>query len=58
LFAAPNPSAIKAMLAFDHPIANETRMPITCASAQLIERLRTAREALQRLRAEFVSATT
>jgi 4-hydroxy-tetrahydrodipicolinate synthase len=58
LFAAPNPSAIKAMLAFDHPIANETRMPITCASAQLIERLRTAREALQRLRAECVSATT
>jgi 4-hydroxy-tetrahydrodipicolinate synthase len=57
LFAAPNPSAIKAMLAFDHPIANETRMPITCASPQLIERLRTARDELWRLRADLASAT-
>jgi len=56
LFAAPNPSAIKAMLAFDHPMADETRMPITPASAQLVERLRKAREALQDLRAEFAGA--
>jgi 4-hydroxy-tetrahydrodipicolinate synthase len=56
LFAAPNPSAIKAMLAFDHSMADETRMPITPASAQLVERLRKAREALQDLRAEFAGA--
>jgi 4-hydroxy-tetrahydrodipicolinate synthase len=56
LFAAPNPSAIKAMLAFDHPMADETRMPIAPASAQLVERLRKAREALQDLRAEFAGA--
>jgi 4-hydroxy-tetrahydrodipicolinate synthase len=36
LFAAPNPSAIKAMLAFDHSISDETRMPISRASAQLV----------------------
>jgi 4-hydroxy-tetrahydrodipicolinate synthase len=53
LFAAPNPSAIKAMLAFDHPVSDETRMPITPASATLVERLRSAREQLQDLRAEF-----
>ena len=41
LFAAPNPSAIKAMLAFDHAMTDETRMPITRASAQLVERLST-----------------
>lgn len=55
LFAAPNPSAIKAMLAFDHSLSNETRMPITRASAQLVERLSTARDRLQDLRAEFSS---
>jgi 4-hydroxy-tetrahydrodipicolinate synthase len=53
LFAAPNPSAIKAMLAFDHSISDETRMPISRASAQLVERLSTARDRLQDLRAEF-----
>ncbi|WGS51983.1 4-hydroxy-tetrahydrodipicolinate synthase [Paraburkholderia sp. D15] len=53
LFAAPNPSAIKAMLAFDHPISDETRMPITRASAQLVDRLRTARDRLHDLREEF-----
>jgi 4-hydroxy-tetrahydrodipicolinate synthase len=56
LFAAPNPSAIKAMLAFDHPMTDETRMPITRASAQLVERLSEAREALHDLRAEFSGA--
>ncbi|MEQ5841854.1 4-hydroxy-tetrahydrodipicolinate synthase [Paraburkholderia acidicola] len=57
LFAAPNPSAIKAMLAFDHPMTDETRMPITRASAQLVERLSQARDTLQDLRAEFALAT-
>lgn len=56
LFAAPNPSAIKAMLAFDHAMTDETRMPITRASAQLVERLSTARDRLQDLRAEFAGA--
>ncbi|HEY3598629.1 MAG TPA: 4-hydroxy-tetrahydrodipicolinate synthase [Paraburkholderia sp.] len=57
LFAAPNPSAIKAMLAFDHPMTDETRMPITRASAQLVERLAKARCELQDLRAQFAGAT-
>ncbi|NPT57983.1 4-hydroxy-tetrahydrodipicolinate synthase family protein [Paraburkholderia elongata] len=56
LFAAPNPSAIKALLAFDHSMTDETRMPITRASAQLVERLSTARDRLQDLRAEFAGA--
>ncbi|MFM0741237.1 4-hydroxy-tetrahydrodipicolinate synthase [Paraburkholderia xenovorans] len=56
LFAAPNPSAIKAMLAFDHALTDETRMPITRASAHLVERLSTARDRLQDLRAEFAGA--
>ncbi|WP_341317321.1 4-hydroxy-tetrahydrodipicolinate synthase [Paraburkholderia sp. IMGN_8] len=56
LFAAPNPSAIKAMLAFDHPITDETRMPITRASARLVEQLYRARDGLQDLRAEFAGA--
>jgi len=55
LFSAPNPSAIKAMLAFDHPMTDETRMPITRASAQLVERLGEAREALRDLHAEFAN---
>jgi 4-hydroxy-tetrahydrodipicolinate synthase len=54
LFAAPNPSAIKAMLALDHPMTDETRLPITPASAQLVEQLRDARHALQDMRAELV----
>lgn len=58
LFDAPNPSAIKAMLAFDHPMTAETRMPITPASAQLLERLSKAREQLQNLAAEFAKATS
>jgi 4-hydroxy-tetrahydrodipicolinate synthase len=58
LFAAPNPSAIKAMLAFDHSLSDETRMPITRASAQLVGRLSIARDRLQDLRAEFASTMT
>jgi 4-hydroxy-tetrahydrodipicolinate synthase len=58
LFAAPNPSAIKAMLAFDHSLSDETRMPISRASAQLVERLSTARDRLQDLRAEFAGVMT
>ncbi|MGF6602132.1 4-hydroxy-tetrahydrodipicolinate synthase [Paraburkholderia sp. GAS448] len=57
LFAAPNPAAIKAMLAFDHPMADETRMPIAPASALLVERLHKARQQLQDLRTEFAGAT-
>ncbi|HEY4298078.1 MAG TPA: 4-hydroxy-tetrahydrodipicolinate synthase [Paraburkholderia sp.] len=53
LFSAPNPSAIKAMLSFDHSLSDETRMPVTRASAHLVERLGTARDRLQDLRAEF-----
>jgi 4-hydroxy-tetrahydrodipicolinate synthase len=56
LFSAPNPSAIKAMLAFDHPMTDETRLPISRASADLVARLSIAREALQDLRAEFAAA--
>jgi 4-hydroxy-tetrahydrodipicolinate synthase len=57
LFSAPNPSAIKAMLAFDHPMTDETRMPISRASAELVARLSEAREVLQDLRAEFAGVT-
>jgi 4-hydroxy-tetrahydrodipicolinate synthase len=57
LFSAPNPSAIKAMLAFDHPMTAETRMPIAAASTQLVERLREAHEQLSRLRAELAGVT-
>jgi 4-hydroxy-tetrahydrodipicolinate synthase len=53
LFSAPNPAAIKAMLAFDHPMTDETRMPIARASAELVARLSEAREALQDLREAF-----
>ncbi|QCP54990.1 4-hydroxy-tetrahydrodipicolinate synthase [Trinickia violacea] len=56
LFSAPNPAAIKAMLALDHPISAETRMPIAPASAELVGRLRDARETLQALRADCENA--
>lgn len=52
LFSAPNPSAIKAMLAFEHPMSDEVRMPITPAHPALVSRLRVAHETLQTLRAE------
>jgi hypothetical protein len=44
------------MLAFDHPITDETRLPISRASARLIERLATARDALHDLRESVASA--
>jgi 4-hydroxy-tetrahydrodipicolinate synthase len=56
LFSAPNPAAIKAMLALDHPVSAETRMPIAPASAELVGRLREARETLLALRADCESA--
>lgn len=52
LFSAPNPSAIKAMLALDHMIANEVRMPITPVQPALAAQLIGARETVQALRAE------
>ncbi|MEX3855571.1 4-hydroxy-tetrahydrodipicolinate synthase [Paraburkholderia youngii] len=56
LFSAPNPAAIKAMIALDHPICAETRMPIAPASAELVARLRDAREKVQALRADCQGA--
>ncbi|WP_133645536.1 4-hydroxy-tetrahydrodipicolinate synthase [Paraburkholderia flava] len=50
LFSAPNPAAIKAMLAMDFPVSAETRMPISPASTELIARLRDARDSLHELR--------
>jgi 4-hydroxy-tetrahydrodipicolinate synthase len=52
LFAAPNPSAIKAMLSIEGRIADEARMPITPASDALVEQLALAHETLRALRAE------
>lgn len=51
LFAAPNPSAIKAMLALDGAISPETRMPIRPASPALVTQLEFARAVLDDLRA-------
>jgi 4-hydroxy-tetrahydrodipicolinate synthase len=51
LFAAPNPSAIKAMLALDGQISSETRPPILPASAALQTQLEFARAVLDDLRA-------
>ncbi|QBR01739.1 4-hydroxy-tetrahydrodipicolinate synthase [Paraburkholderia pallida] len=56
LFAAPNPSAIKAMLALEGRITPEARMPITPVHDELRERLVQAREVLQALRAELPMA--
>lgn len=47
LFRAPNPAAIKAMLAFDHAISSEVRMPITPAHPTLVAQLRAAYETLR-----------
>ncbi len=55
LFAAPNPSAIKAMLSIGGRIANEVRMPITPASSALVEQLEHAHETLRTLRAELAA---
>jgi 4-hydroxy-tetrahydrodipicolinate synthase len=56
LFSAPNPSAIKAMLSIEGRIADEVRMPITPASAELVEQLAHAHIALQEMRAELAMA--
>ncbi|WP_321866582.1 4-hydroxy-tetrahydrodipicolinate synthase family protein [Paraburkholderia tropica] len=53
LFSAPNPSAIKAMLALEGRLSHETRMPIASASPVLLTRLEIARAALDDLRAEL-----
>lgn len=51
LFTAPNPAAIKAMLALDGRISHETRMPIRPASPALVTQLEFARAVLDDLRA-------
>jgi 4-hydroxy-tetrahydrodipicolinate synthase len=51
LFAAPNPSAIKAMLSLDGQISSETRPPVLPASAALQTQLEFARAVLDDLRA-------
>jgi 4-hydroxy-tetrahydrodipicolinate synthase len=56
LFAAPNPSAIKAMLSLEGRISDEVRMPLMPASAELVEQLRETFAMLQDLRAEFAIA--
>ena len=55
LFAAPNPSAIKAMLSLEGRIADEVRMPITRASEALVAQLAQAHETLHALRAELAA---
>jgi 4-hydroxy-tetrahydrodipicolinate synthase len=50
LFAAPNPSAIKAMMALDGSMSAETRMPIVPASKALVSRLELARAVLDEVR--------
>jgi 4-hydroxy-tetrahydrodipicolinate synthase len=51
LFAAPNPSAIKAMLSLDGRVSAQTRMPIRAASPALVTQLEFARAVLDDLRA-------
>jgi 4-hydroxy-tetrahydrodipicolinate synthase len=55
LFAAPNPSAIKAMLSLVGGVSAQTRMPITPANAALVHRLEAARRELDELRAVSIS---
>jgi 4-hydroxy-tetrahydrodipicolinate synthase len=55
LFAAPNPSAIKAMMALDGGVSAQTRMPITPANEALVRRLDAARRELDELRAVSIS---
>jgi 4-hydroxy-tetrahydrodipicolinate synthase len=57
LFAAPNPAAIKAMLAFDHDMTSEVRLPITPAGAALVAKLEAAHETLCALRVEHTART-
>lgn len=54
LFAAPNPSAIKAMMSLDGSIAAQTRMPISPAPPSLVLRLEVARAALDEMRASAI----
>lgn len=56
LFAAPNPSAIKAMLSIEGRISDEVRMPLMPASVTLVEQLAQSRAVLDELRAEFALA--
>lgn len=55
LFAAPNPSAIKAMMALDGGVSAQTRMPITPAAETLVRRLEAARMELDELRSVSIS---
>jgi 4-hydroxy-tetrahydrodipicolinate synthase len=55
LFAAPNPSAIKAMMSLDGGVSAQTRMPITPANEALVRRLDAARRELDELRAVSIS---
>ena len=55
LFAAPNPSAIKAMMSLDGTLSAQTRMPIMPASEALVRRLEAARRELDELRAVSIS---
>ncbi|WP_109477216.1 4-hydroxy-tetrahydrodipicolinate synthase [Paraburkholderia sp. C35] len=56
LFAAPNPSAIKAMLSIEGRLADEVRLPLMPASATLVEQLAQSRTVLDELRAEIALA--
>jgi 4-hydroxy-tetrahydrodipicolinate synthase len=53
LFAAPNPSAIKAMLALEGRIGHEVRMPLMPIGDALRERLAQARGVLEDLRSSL-----
>ncbi|HEV3429532.1 MAG TPA: 4-hydroxy-tetrahydrodipicolinate synthase [Paraburkholderia sp.] len=55
LFAAPNPAAIKAMMALDGGVSAQTRMPIAPATEALVRRLEAARVELDELRADLSS---
>ncbi|WP_322068915.1 dihydrodipicolinate synthase family protein [Paraburkholderia bannensis] len=55
LFAAPNPSAIKAMMALDGGVSAQTRMPVTPAAGSLVRRLDAARAVLEELRSVSIS---
>jgi len=56
LFAAPNPSAIKAMLALDGRIEQDVRMPLMPVGDDLRERIVEARAALEDLRSALPMA--
>ncbi|WP_028225177.1 4-hydroxy-tetrahydrodipicolinate synthase [Paraburkholderia ferrariae] len=58
LFAAPNPSVIKAMLALDGHMTEEARMPITPIRGELRNQLAQAREVLEALRSAMPMAVS